>query len=191
MTRTSNAVHTGRLLLTPSDPWHCPDRAPLIAALAAGGFIGDPLSGPEAAFRVGPAFLELLAFTGCAVSIATEPSPGAPFCHVRIPPAARVPCLHHGRNTRAPRCGACRGRLSDWRAWIGEGVLDPTAILRCPSCGARQPLTQWDWKQQGGFARRLIQIEEIFPGEAVPTPALLALLTATHDCEWRYFYLQD
>ncbi len=49
----------------------------------------------------------------------------------------------------------------------------------------------WDWKQQGGFARLVIQVEEIFPGEAVPTDALLALLEHESGCAWRYFYVQD
>jgi hypothetical protein len=48
-----------------------------------------------------------------------------------------------------------------------------------------------DWKQQAGFGRRLIEVEEVFPGEAVPTQSLLDLLKRASGSGWRYFYIQD
>jgi hypothetical protein len=47
------------------------------------------------------------------------------------------------------------------------------------------------WRQDAGIARFFIQIEDIFPGEAVPVPTLLQELIQAADCPWRHFYLQD
>jgi hypothetical protein len=187
--RLSN--HTGRLILAPRDPQACPDRDRLSRALSEAGFIADPIADQEAAFHVGPEFLGLIAFVGCAVAITSDPVCGGPFCHVVVPPAALRPCFCHGRNTRAPRCPSCRGRLSDWQSQIENGASRSEAGIACPSCGKSHPMWSWDWKQQAGFARQIIQVEEIFPGEAVPTRGLLDLLEQTSGCVWLYFYVQD
>ncbi|RKT44242.1 hypothetical protein [Thiocapsa rosea] len=201
------ANHAGRLILAPRDAERCPDRDRLVRVLFEAGFIADlnrdriwdRIWDRECAYRVGPEFFELLAFVGCAVAIASDPQSDGPFCHVVIPPASVSPrgCL--GRNTRAPRCPGCRARLSDWALRVEQfeqsartpGSDRQHSAVVCPSCGERRPMWSWDWKQQGGFARLLIQVEEIFPGEAVPTDALLALLERESGCAWRYFYVQD
>ncbi len=143
------------------------------------------------AFRVGTCFLSLVSFTGCAVRIETAPDSHVPFCHVRISPLAPQPLLQYGRNTRAPRCRECRGRLEDWRERTEHWASHPHAELMCPNCGATRRPSQWDWKQQGGFGRLFILVEEVFPGEAVPTPSLLDLLAQTSGTGWRHFYVRD
>jgi hypothetical protein len=189
--RSVRTNHTGRLILAPRDPQACPDREPLLGALSAAAFIADPIPGREYAFSVGPDFLELIAFVGCAVAVETDPLAGGAFCHVLIPPASGAPRWCHGRNTRAPRCPGCRHRLVDWQARGEAWAVRPAADIACPSCGQSRPFWQWDWKQQGGFARRMILVEEIFPGEAVPAQSLLDLLERTSGCDWHYFYAQD
>ena len=194
------ANHTGRLILTTADPNASPDGDALIAALARADLIGARLerrsdrrvTGPrECAYCVGASFLSLVSFTGCAVKIATAPDPLAPFCHLRFPPLAPHPQLYAGRNTRPPRCRDCRGRLEDWRERTAEWASQPELCVICPSCGATRPPWQWDWKEQGGFGRRAILVEEVFPGEATPTDALLDLLRAASGTGWRHFYVRD
>jgi predicted RNA-binding Zn-ribbon protein involved in translation (DUF1610 family) len=155
------------------------------------GFIGMPISNQDHTFLIGPGFLDLLAFTGCAVSIASEPRDGAAFCHVQVPPPASRPLLLFGRNTRPPRCPGCRGRLIDWRAEIERWGQDSGARFTCPNCGQTRPPWQWDWKQQGGLGRQIIRVEEVFPGEASPTAALLDGLERAGGSAWHYFYIQD
>jgi hypothetical protein len=191
--------HAGRLILAPRDAGVCPDRDRLVCILSEVGFIADRIPDRECAYLVGPAFSALLAFVGCAVAIASDPQTGSPFCHVVVPPASASPRRWHGRNTRAPRCPVCRARLNDWPLRIeqfeqsartpGSDRREPAVV--CPSCGDCRPIWSWDWKQQGGFARLLIQVEEVFPGEAVPTDAFLDLLERESGCAWRYFYVQD
>lgn len=186
------SAHTGRLVLTPADPHVCPQVGLLTEMLADKGFLGKRLGGEgEDVFRIGPGFLSLLAFTGCAVQIRSEPSGDGGFCHVRMPPAQPHPRLLSGRNTRAPRCAGCRARLVDWRERRDYWSSHPHAGVTCPACGETRPPWLWDWKQQGGFGRLFVQVEEIFPGEATPTPALFDLLIRASGTGWRHFYIQD
>ena len=185
--------HTGRLLLTTSDPQAAPDEGLVIAALSGAGFIGEPLPGPERVFAVGPTFLSLLAFTGCAVAIATDPGDhgAAPCCRVRILALSAAPRFLWGRNTRPPRCPVCRALLKDWDRRV-QGWLDhPHRGATCPSCGETRPPWRWDWREQGGFGRVFVAVEEVFPGEAVPMPRLFDVLTRACGSGWRHFYVQD
>jgi hypothetical protein len=186
------ANHTGRMILTTANPTDCPDGVSVIAALASVGFIGERLDGQvDHAFCVGPAFLSLVSFAGCAVRIETTPNPHAPFCHLRCPPLAPFPRLYCGRNTRPPRCMDCRGRLDDWRERVDDWTTQPCRGVTCPGCGATRLPWQWDWKEQGGFGRWVILVEEVFPGEAAPTQSLLDLLADASGTRWRHFYVRD
>ena len=186
--------HTGRLLLTTNDPQAAPEAGLVIGALSGAGFIGEPLRGPERAFGVGPAFLSLLAFTGCAVAIATDPGDdagGIPRCRVHIPALFPTPHFQSGRNTRPPRCPVCRAPLRDWGRRTQGWVDSPHRGATCPSCGETRPPWRWDWKEQGGFGRLFVAVEEVFPGEAVPMPRLFDVLTRACGSGWRHFYVQD
>jgi hypothetical protein len=74
---------------------------------------------------------------------------------------------------------------------LANGKEADSAVITCPTCGETSPPWAYDWKQKAGFGRLLIRIEEVFPGEAVPTPELMDLLQSSAGCSWRYFYLQD
>ncbi|WP_232424226.1 hypothetical protein [Imhoffiella purpurea] len=187
-----SSSHTGRLILTASDPHVSPHVPLLIEALAEVGFIGERLSDAGGdAFRTGPMFLSLVAFTGCAVQIRSNPDGRGAFCHVRVSSSFRHPHLLHGRNTRAPRCRECRHRLVDWRERLGHWATHPHAGVTCPNCRETRPPWLWDWKQQGGFGRFFVQVEEIFPGEATPTHTLIDVLTRASGTGWRHFYVQE
>lgn len=185
--------HTGRLVLTTNDPQAAPDPVLVVASLSGAGFIGAPLSAAERAYAVGPAFLSLLAFTGCAVAIAAAPGAdgSVPGCHVRILPVAPAARLLWGRNTRPPRCPVCRAPLQDWGRRTQDWLDRPQRGATCPSCGETRPPWRWDWKDQAGFGRLFVVVEEVFPGEALPMPALLEALTRACGLSWRYFYVQD
>ena len=185
-------MHVGRMVLTTADPRVCPQIDLLVETLGARGLLGARLGeGPQAGFRIGSGFFSLLAFTGCAVTLETEPNGGAPFCHIRLSTASEHPRPMVGRNTRPPRCPACRARLTDWRDREPDWRANRHAGVTCPSCGETRPPWLWDWKHQGGFGRFFIQIEEVFPGEAMPTPALFDLLMRASGVGWRHFYIQD
>ncbi len=185
------SAHTGRLLLRTQDPFLLPEQALLTARLSEAGLLGTPLEGGNHAFAVGERFLQLVTFAGCSVRIELSPVGDAPFCHIRFTGPFQWPVFLSGRNTRPPRCRNCRSPLRNWKetapAWDKAA---PTSVT-CPSCGEASPPWDYDWKEKAGFGRLFIQIEEIFPGEATPTPELMALLSGSSGCEWRHFYIQD
>jgi len=185
------SAHTGRLLLTTQDPFSLPEPAPLTVRLSEAGFLGPPLEGCRAGFAVGERFLQLVIFAGCSVQIQLSPMGDSPFCHIRFTGPFRRPVFLSGRNTRPPRCRNCRGRLRNWQAALFDrGNAGPEQII-CPACGETNPPWSYDWTEQAGFGRLFIRIEEVFPGEAIPTSALMGLLEAASGCKWRHFYIQE
>ena len=185
--------HTGRLVLTTNEPQAAPDSGLVIESLLGAGFIGAPLHGLERAYAVGPTFLSLLAFTGCAVAISAEPGAGesVPCCHVRILPVSPAARLLWGRNTRPPRCPVCRAPLQEWGRRVQAWLDQPQRGATCPACGETRPPWRWDWKGQAGFGRLFLAVEDVFPGEAVPMPPLFDVLTRASGLGWRHFYVQD
>jgi len=108
MITASHPLHTGRLVLTPSDPEHAIALEPLADKLRQIGFLGRALPGRRDAFATGEHFLRLLAFTGCAVQLDSAPNDlGGTFVHIRLECTAAAPKLLAGRNARPPRCPSC------------------------------------------------------------------------------------
>ena len=188
----SKRVHTGRLILTPTTPDHPLEPAGLLNTLRKGGLIGAPLQGIEQGYLVGERFLNLITFAGCSVQLAlTPPEDGSPFCHIILDGPHQTPCLLWGRNTRPPRCPACEAPCKDWRPQVDEWVSGSAPGLTCGQCGATAELGSWNWRENAGFGRLFLRVEEVFPGEAVPTPALMSLLEQASGTGWRHFYVQD
>lgn len=183
--------HTGRLILTPGDPRAAPSRELLLEALAEMAVIGAPLAGRGDAYAAGEGLLGLISFAGCAVAVELDPGVGVPCCHVRVPALLAHPELQYGRNTRPPRCEGCRASLVDWRERFAHWRGHPHVGVVCPGCGEIRPPWRWDWKGTGGFGRLFVLVEEVFPGEATPTPSLLERLTAASGTGWRHFFVQD
>jgi hypothetical protein len=168
-----------------------PDRTLLTRALMSAGFLGTALIPVGDAYTVGAGFLSFVAFTGCAVQVEVNPRAESdrPFCHIRIAGPYPEPLILVGRNTRPPRCPACRTPLRDWRAALGQATAGHA--LPCPACHTRSPACAWDWKETGGCARLSLWVEEVFPGEAAPTDALMQFIARATGIPWRHFYVQD
>jgi hypothetical protein len=181
------------MLLCPADPLTSPDVPGLRDALARIGLIGAPLAGIGGGFLAGEGFLGLIIFAGCSVTVELSPDAAGddPFTHVQLLGPFPEPRLISGRNTRPPRCPACRAPRRDWRAALTEPAAAAAPPLPCPACGTAQPPWAWDWKGTAGFGRVFVAIEEIFPGEATPAPALNAALEGLTGRPWRHFYVQD
>ncbi|NBC14359.1 MAG: hypothetical protein GVY09_13665 [Gammaproteobacteria bacterium] len=207
----TTSLHTGRLVLAPADPLQAVDQATIIAALHRLGLLGGQRSDAAAsAFAAGPALGALIGFTGCAVQFGGEGRAAidvGPW--LRIPPPSEAPRLFWGRNTRPPRCPACGAPLRSWRerlpvaaagdvapASSAPASCDPTSCnavqpLRCDACETTSPALRWRWGRHGGAARSTVSIEEVFPGEGTPLPALVKALDALGAGPWVFFYIQD
>lgn len=193
-------LHTGRLLLAPVDPAQAPAREPLRLRLTQVGFLGaalEPLAEADEAtpnaFALGEAFFDYVGFTGCAVKLDAVPGTAGPAgCHLRLDPPSAEPRFLHGRNTRPPRCPACRKTLAEWREAMKDWSWAKNEALACPACGSRRLAWQWDWRGHAGFARLALRIEEVFPGEAAILPALPSLLQQASDgLRWHWFAVQE
>jgi hypothetical protein len=188
-------LHTGRLVLTPEDPYLKPEEPARIPALLREiGFIGDRLTDSDNRYLLGDSFMQLVTFMGCSPNIRLNPGePGQPFCHLAIDGPSERPRLLQGRNTTPPRCAGCRKRLEGWQTifetWQQE---TPGWQASCPHCGHFQDPATYDFRQSAGCGSLFLLVENIFPQEAIPSPALLHRLQAiTDNRPWRYFYLQD
>jgi DNA-directed RNA polymerase subunit RPC12/RpoP len=190
----SHAPHTGRLILTPQDPYLLPDEPEtILTPLHEIGFIEHALK-EIPGYLLGERFMQLVTFMGCSPYIRLQPDESdEPFCHLRLDGPYPRPILLSGKNTQPPRCMACRKRLSDWQAsfqsW--QGSTD-NHMARCPHCGYQQDPVTYDFRQSAGCGRLFLIVENIFPQEAIPTPALLDTLKhVSKGNDWRYFYQQD
>jgi len=189
MSRPAPRLHTGRLLLFPEEARHLPETTALVRALSAGGLLGAALTvaPPARAFARGPRFFELIGFTGCAVQL--DGGGAVPAVHLRLDPPTAAPRGFFGRNTRPPRCPHCRRPARDWAERAATWSAEPR--LACAVCGHEASAWTWDWRHDAGFARLALAVEEVFPGEAQPLPALLHLLRDSDGHDWRWCAIQD
>jgi hypothetical protein len=190
-----NLKQTGCLVLTPAPAAPPPSREATIEHLDRSGFIGEAFdAGGKQGFLIGERFLQQLTFMGCSPHIElSPPEDGGSFCHVRIRGPLQEPILLAGRNAQPPRCASCRGRVEAWRESLAAWRRRPAeAQVICPRCGKAQHPMDLDWKKQAGCGRLLIEIADVFPGEAVPVASLLKGLEQLGAGAWRYFYyLED
>ncbi len=187
-------LHTGRLVLTPADPYFLPDDLSAITTrLEEIGFIGTALSGRQDSYLLGEHFMQLVTFMGCSPYIRLEPGAAdEAFCHLKIDPTSAHPRLLTGKNTTPPRCTVCRRRISDWRTNIARWQQQPDWLASCPHCGHRQDPATYDFRQSAGFGRLFLCVEQIFPHEAIPSPSLLThLQQASGGTSWHFFFVQE
>jgi len=188
---SANRLHTGRLVLTPLDAQCAVAAAKLQMTLEHNGLFGALMPGTSSAYRAGDRLLDLVGFTGCAVQLDLDASRDDAFVHVRIEGPHPKPVLRRGRNSRPPRCPTCNASLADWRDQTASWEHDEVPLLHCHACGLVGPAWAWNWRRQAGFGRIFVIIEEVFPGEGQPLPALLAMLNALGAGPWQHFYLLD
>ena len=189
-------MHTGRLILTPRDPFHAPPEVQtLLKRLRDLEFCAEPLTGLEGQhYRLGDRFMQLVTFMGCSPHIELEPtSDGKPFCHMILEGPHPSPRFLQGRNTGSPRCGNCRRPIPQWRDEMEAWGKDPkNHLASCPHCGHRENPASYNWRQSAGSGRLFVMVENIFPSEAIPSEELLrALQGRDEEAPWRYFYIQD
>lgn len=181
-------MSTGKLLFRAPLGGDPPLATAVEARLRGIGLIGDSYRQREQTYLVGEHFLQLVSFVGCSPFLRLEPAAEDDdcFCHVRFLGPFAQPRLLYGRNTRPPRCPRCGKRIEQWQADLNSASQQIT----CRHCGEKPALRALDWRRNAGLGRFFVQISEVFPGEAVPLPALMDALRDTGD-RWDYFYIQD
>lgn len=192
-----------KLVLLPRDPLAAPpDPDALQRTLRDCGLVGPARScAGHDFFPTGEHFLQLVSFLGCSPAIELDPPDDpaqlaadldtAAFCHVTLPAYAQC-VLRADPATRPPRCPACRQVVDDWETiiadWQGDACMSQ---WRCSACGSIQDVTQLEFRRTAGFGRVFVDINGIFPAEAVPVDALLARLAALTGSPWQHIYIKE
>ena len=158
------------------------DPAQLVDGLRKAGLVGAGFSHVgELHYRSGPRFNELVCFR--------SGTPAAGTCHVSIMETTERPTFLGASNAQPPECPRCRTKIADWRRqlteWQNEGQRNPWS---CPGCAARIAVKDLVWGTTGGIARYSVDLWNVAPEQAAPSPELLALLERETLETWRYFY---
>ena len=138
----------------------------------------------------GEDFAQLVTFMGCSPHLVFEqPEDGSDkYCHVIFHAYQNIR-LFTGQQTAPPRCPTCRYRMADWKNDAEQWLQQPEHPWKCPECGQQHAPANLDWRQSGGAGRLLVEIKNIFPGEAVPVDRLMKSLETLSGEKWRFFYL--
>ncbi len=173
------------LFLAPAQTEASPALAELQRTLIDLEIIGEPL-GPQT-FLAGEGFSREVIYAGCSpFLVMTPPADGSlAFCHVALHGPFSSPQLVRGPNTVKPRCTACRTRVNHWRDWLADGWSGDHA-LPCDACQAPLTPCNVDWREHAVCARVMIELRNVYPGEATPSDRLLNALQDTTGMPWRY-----
>ncbi len=150
------------------------------------GFLGDRMEGQR--YLVGSAFFQHISFAGCSPHLQLErPAQGGwSFCHIVLHGDQQPPSLHITPQRGRPRCPACRTLVSGWKEQLASWKKDASRQWHCDSCGTTVAVAELDWRQYGFGARCSVEVQQVYPGEAVPGDRLLQLLKQGSGREWRY-----
>ena len=171
-----------QLILHPSDAYWLDQHALLKPLLLDLQFIQNKKINDT--FLTGKRFLNLLTFMGCSPNIQIEfdkQHPDKAFCSVNIVQTVD-PLLIVSNNIRPPKCPFCKKSVSIWQRF------QQNQLFNCPHCQQPIQINTLNWKQQAGFAQTMIIIDNIYPQEAQPTPALVNKLNQQTGANWQYFY---
>lgn len=177
----------GSLYLSPKDINASPDNPEALITILQELEIIGPAINDEAEFAAGEGFPRHVVFAGCSPYLRFEPETPEDkhYCHVALHGPFKSAVLVTGENTVKPRCPHCRKRFSDWKEQLEHWQTDG-AIAHCHSCNTDTPAIAIDWRQHAAAGRYLIELRNVFPGEASPSDNLIAALKKATGLDWQY-----
>lgn len=177
------------LYLATQDPFHAPDLDAVLGVLRSLDVIAGPID--AATFAAGTGFDRHIVFAGCSPHLVMQPPEDGSlrFCHVALHGPFNHPRLLVGPNTARPRCPSCRARYTDWQERLG-GWSDGTSDAHCAECGHRCSPHALDWRRQAISGRVLVELRNVFPGEASPSDQLLDGLRDATGAAWRHAWAE-
>ncbi|MCW8962711.1 MAG: hypothetical protein OQL16_02865 [Gammaproteobacteria bacterium] len=153
----------------------------LLKPLSDIGLIGEACHDGVGDHLPGDGFMNLLTFLGCSPDIALTPEDGENYCFIRLHEVSPEPRLYRGRNTKPPHCRKCKQLREDWQACEQPDY--------CGQCSLIERMENLVWRKQGAMSCWVIQVMNVYPHEAVPSPQLMETLRAVSNVEWGYAYL--
>lgn len=175
------------LYLSPADPHALPAMPDVLATLARLEITAQPLAEQPATFTAGDGFARHVVYAGCSPHLLMQPPADGSlaFCHVALHGPFAHPVLVTGANTVKPRCPDCRARFDDWRERLPHWQAGSEAAV-CPDCGATREAVALDWRGHAAAGRVLVELRNVFPGEATPSDLLIQQLQAATGMAWRH-----
>ena len=160
------------------------------AVLRQCGFLGDSLG--EGRYRVGGNFFGQITFAGCSPHLKLEPAEegDADFTHLRLWEESR-PRLKVAPQRGRPRCRGCGAAVPGWKERLPQWQEDATSRWHCAECGSEMRVAELDWRQYGVAARLLVEVRQVWPGEALPGDALLRQLESGTGRSWSYAWAES
>lgn len=177
----------GSLYLFPknafSDP---PEPSIILDILTKIRLLGKALG--ENRFLTGDSFFRYVSFTGCSPSLQLEPPEDGSdnFTHISLAGPFSQPRLVTTKHHSRPRCPHCGKRIIDWKSKIVDWQKDAAEEYLCTECNQSTAVAMLDWRRYAACGRLLVEIRQVFPGEAMPGDSLMTKLEKTTGCEWRY-----
>jgi len=181
------------LYLAPNDS----DSAPAIhlvrQVLADLEIIADSLA--PASYTAGEGFSRHVIYAGCSPYLVMQPPQDGSlnFCHVVLHGPYERAKLVTGPNTVKPRCPVCRIRFDDWKDQLADWQSG-SGEAHCSGCGHNCRASQLDWRGHAISGRVLVELRNVFPGEASPSDLLTHSLKMRTGEDWYYAwaaYLDD
>jgi len=162
-----------------------PPQEQVEALLRQCGFLGASLG--EGRYRVGENFFGHITFAGCSPHLKLEPvdEQDAHFTHLRFRQEIR-PRLRVAPQRGCPRCRHCGAAVPGWKERLPQWQEDVTLEWRCAECGSGSRVAELDWRQYGVAARLLVEVRQVWPGEALPGDGLLRQLESGTGRRWAY-----
>ena len=177
----------GSLYLFPEDAFASPPATSiLLDALYSSGTLGKELESQR--FMVGEGFFRHISFAGCSPTLQLEPprEGSTDFTHISLVgpfPAPRlITTRHHGR----PRCPHCGKRIEGWKSSLDNWQKNPATEYLCTNCGQSSMAAALDWRRHAACGRLMVEIHQVFPGEAVPADGLITELEKATGAGWVY-----
>jgi len=173
------------LFLAPADPEVAPDMTVVEQVLADLGISAGRLG--KRTYLAGNGFGRHVVYAGCSPHLQMRPPDDGSlnFCHVALHGPFDRPRLQTGPNTGKPRCPACRARIADWQSKLADWQSGEHQAW-CSNCGHSTSPHALDWRRQAISGRGLVELRNVFPGEAMPSDLLLVRLEERSGIPWRY-----
>lgn len=173
------------LFLAPADVQASTQRDPVISVLRDLEIIGDEIE--RDTFSAADGFSRHVVYAGCSPHLVMRPPADGSrqFCHVAVHGPFDEPRLVTGPNTVKPRCPVCRTRFDNWRSVL-QGWQAGHQRAGCPGCAHRWRPYELDWRGHAIAGRILIELRNVFPGEASPSDLLTLALQQATGTAWRY-----
>jgi len=125
-------------------------------------------------------FMMLITFLGCSPNIKLE-------VKTEIKTSVKWDISAYGGNSIEKLvCPNCKSKIQDPSLLISKFNKQKNWHSLC--CKHKIDIQTINWRKSAGFSQSFIQINNIFPKEAIPSDQLLLLLSNFSQSNWNYFY---